>query len=187
MDGSMKEINLDLEYLDTLSYILDRMEVSASTDSAIAGGAIRDMLLQKPVSDIDVFYTGVLIETRLNIHFDSVETLTDYGYPDGFTVTHKVKVKGLPVPIQLIKVGDVDAHIDLFPSELIRVSYRNSTGLQGLTPSFIDLARLQHFWWDKEVDLKYFSKIKAKYPDWKHMFVEESFNPEKVQPVELDF
>jgi len=183
----MKEINLDFDYLDVLSDILDKVECSNSEDAAIAGGAIRDMLLQKPVSDVDVFYTGVLLDARLKVHFDSVETLTDYGYPDGFTVTHKVKLKKLPVPIQLIKVEDVDAHIDLFPSELIRVSYRNSTGLQGLTPSFIDLARLQQFWWDKEVDLKYFSKIKAKYSDWMHMFVEESFNPEQQKVAVLDF
>ena len=44
------------------------------------------------------------------------------------------------------------------------------------------------FFWDQQVDLGYFKKIKDKYSDWKHEFMEKHFNPEsKLEAVDLEF
>ena len=188
------DINIDLNYLGKLNIILTKVRFSGTTiggvKCCIAGGAIRDMLLNKPVSDIDVFYEGELKLTTLKVYFKLVEETDNGPYPDGFEVTHKVFLDSMPVPIQLIKVKNLEEHIASFPSKLIRVSYFSKEGLQGLNDEFIDCALNKAFWWDMPVDLKYFNKIKAKYSDWKHCFVDDSFNPEpklKLEPAELDF
>lgn len=181
----MTEVNLDLAYLSKLTKILLRTSFCGASSCCVAGGAIRDMLLNKPVSDIDVFYEGTVNTKTLQAYFEQAQETDIPNYPEGFNVTHKVKQVGIPVPIQLIQVNNIEEHIKTFPSEMLRVSYNVDKGLQGFGDIFIDAAVSQTFWWDQKVDLPYFTKIKNKYSDWKHMFHSEEDNPE-FEP-ELEF
>ena len=48
--------NIDEQHLANLSAICKAVETAGATAVAIMGGAVRDMLLGKPIKDIDVFY-----------------------------------------------------------------------------------------------------------------------------------
>lgn len=185
----MKEINLDLEYLSKLNALISRVRVCSKIQvmfgsynkTVVAGGAIRDMLFNKPVKDIDVFYEGEVDDSKLEQYFTNIKP-TGNSYPDGFNVTHTLKHKDFPVPIQLIQVKNIEEHIKTFPSPLMRLSV-DSEGIHGMDSSVFSDAQIQEFVWDIKPDLFYFLKVKKKYSDWKHIFMEEDMNPE----MELDF
>ncbi len=180
----MEEINLDLAYLTSLITLIGKIRVCTKMSSfmspynktVVAGGAVRDMLFNKPVDDIDVFYEGELKEDMLKQYFPNVVT-SDSVYPDGFNVTHNFMCDMFPVKVQLIQVKDIAKHIDTFPSPLMRL-YVDSDGIHGLDSTVFGDAKDKVFFWDQKVDLSYFLKIKDKYSDWKHEFMEKHFNPE---------
>lgn len=70
----MKTIELDLEYINNLIILISKIRFSSKLKPfmapynkiVVAGGAIRDMLFNKPVDDIDVFYEGKLMKAYLN-------------------------------------------------------------------------------------------------------------------------
>lgn len=190
----MKTIELDLEYLTNLNMLRSKIRMSSKLVSfmspyskvVVAGGAIRDMLFNKPVSDIDVFYEGELKEDMLKQYFPNITT-SDSVYPDGFNVTHNLVCNMFPVKVQLIQVKDIAKHIETFPSPMMRMWF-DSDGLHGLDSAVISDAKVKVFFWDQEVDLPYYKKIKEKYSDWKHEFLEKHFNPVEDNPeVEEEF
>lgn len=190
----MKTIELDLEYISNLLALINKLRVSSELKTfmapynkvVVAGGAIRDMLFNKPVSDIDVFYEGELEEDLLKQFFPTVVT-SDSVYPDGFNVTHNFMCDMFPVKVQLIQVKDIKKHLETFPSPMMRL-YVNSDGVHGMDSCVFQDAKTKTFFWDQEVDLSYYKKIKAKYSDWKHEFMEEHFNPEsELEAVDLEF
>ena len=190
----MKQLELDLEYINNLIALISKIRVSSKLKTfmapynkvVVAGGAIRDMLFNKPVSDIDVFYEGELKGDVLKQYFPNVIT-SDSVYPDGFNVTHNFMCDMFPVKVQLIQVKDIAKHIDTFPSPLMRL-YIDSDGIYGMDSCMFQDALTKTFFWDKEVDLSYFLKIKSKYSDWKHEFMEKHFDPELLlEPMELEF
>ncbi len=177
----MKQVEIDFEYLGRLSSILSKVYFSSGklgtfNKCVIAGGAIRDMLLQKPVNDIDVFYEGELSDKSLNNFFKTVKS-SETNYPDGFNVTHTISLENLPVPIQLIQVKDIKKHIETFPTPMSRVWYSHENGLGGVDMDFVQQAVTKQFLWDSKVDMPYFDKIKAKYSDWEHVFLHMEDNP----------
>lgn len=187
----MKTIELDLEYLVNLITLIGKVRVCSKLNTytsyynktVVAGGAVRDMLFNKPVDDIDVFYEGELNEAMVKQYFPNA-VASDSVYPDGFNVTHNLMCDMFPVKVQLIQVKDIKKHLETFPSPMMRL-YVNSDGVHGMDSCVFQDAKTKTFFWDQEVDLSYFKKIKAKYSDWKHEFMEKHFNPE--QEMELEF
>jgi Poly A polymerase head domain len=185
----MKQVEIDFEYLDKLGSILNKVYFSTGklqtfAKCAIAGGAIRDMLLHKPVNDIDVFYEGELSEKSLKNFFKTVKS-SETNYPDGFNVTHTVTIESIPVPIQLIQVKNIQNHIDTFPTPMSRVWYSYENGLGGVDMDFVHQTINKQFLWDSKVDMPYYDKIKAKYSDWQHVFLEDSYYPYYEEEVEF--
>jgi hypothetical protein len=176
----MKQVEIDFEYLNLLGTLLNKVTFSGGMSKfikcAVAGGAIRDMLLQKPVSDIDVFYEGDLNEKSLSSYFHQIKG-TSQTYPDGFSVTHTVMMIDLPVPIQLIQVKNIEKHIATFPTQMSRVWYAHEDGLHGVDLDFVYNVTQNEFVWDSKVDMPYYDKIKEKYSDWKHVFLTPKDNP----------
>lgn len=190
----MKQIELDLEYISNLLALINKLRVSSELKTfmapynkvVVAGGAIRDMLFNKPVSDIDVFYEGELKEDLLKQFFPTVVT-SDSVYPDGFSVTHNIIYEDFPVKVQLIQVENIEKHLETSPSPMMRL-YVDGGGVHGLDSSIIQDALTQTFFWDKAPDLSYYLKIKSKYSDWKHEFMEKHFNPEsELEAIDLEF
>jgi len=185
------QVEIDFGYLNTLSSVLSRVHFSNAhvnfIKCTIAGGAIRDMLLQKPVADIDVFYEGELDDKKLSTWFKTVKT-TDTTYPDGFNVTYKVSWATIPVPIQLIQVKNIDKHIESFPSPLCRVQYDVKKGLKNIDMDFVDDVANKVFTWDSNPGVVYFDKIKSKYSDWKHTFLDPEYDPyHDIESIDLEF
>lgn len=190
----MKQIELDLEYISNLLALINKLRVSSELKTfmapynkvVVAGGAIRDMLFNKPVSDIDVFYEGELKEDLLKQFFPTVVT-SDSVYPDGFNLTHNIIYESFPVKVQLIQVENIEKHLETSPSPMMRL-YVDGGGVHGLDSSIIQDALTQTFFWDKAPDLSYYLKIKSKYSDWKHEFMEKHFNPEsELEAIDLEF
>jgi len=155
----------------------------------VAGGAIRDMLLDKEIADIDVFFSGNINRHQLAILFNKVEECENGLYEDSsFNVLYKITDKILPVPIQIIQVkGDVKEHISKFPTPLSRVSYSEETAVQGLTKQFIQNAYYKMVMFDKPVNYQYLYKMKQKFPDWAVKFTLPEYNPALLFTEELDF
>lgn len=190
----MKEINLDLEYVNNLISLISKIKVSSKQKTfmspynkvIVAGGAVRDMLFNKPVDDIDVFYEGEINESMFKSYFPNATT-SDTTYPDGWNVTHNVMCDSFPVKVQLIQVENIEKHLETFPSQMMRL-YVDGDGVHGVDSIVIKDAMSQVFFWDSAPDLSYYLKIKAKYSGWKHKFMEKHFNPEEqLEAVDLDF
>jgi len=181
-------MNYDQVYLKKLHTILAWIQACGlNVPPIIAGGAIRDMLLDKEIADIDVFYNGDLDEKGLKTFFPKTE-VCEYGvYEDSsFNVKYKCWSNMVPVPIQLIEVKEnVLEHINKFPTKLSRVFYTRLQGVQNVTKTFeIDaIAKIVTF--DKPVNHQYLNKMRDKFPspEWLIHFTDPAFNPE--QPVEV--
>lgn len=185
----MKQIELDLEYLTNLTTLVSRIKIctklggmlSPYGKAVVAGGAIRDMLFNRPVSDIDVFYEGEINDLLFKQYFPNSVVPTVDVYPDGWNLTHNIMHEHFPVKIQLIQVKDIAKHVETFPSPMMRMWF-DIEGIHGLDGCVFGDAKAKVFFWDQQVDLSYFKKIKEKYSDWKHEFMEDHFNPEQDNP-----
>lgn len=170
-------MHIDEEYLDLLSTFMS--SIDGPTDIAVAGGAIRDMLFEKEVKDIDVFYTGDI--TWMPLAYGAKECFTKY---DGcnFTLTYEIPangVPGLPVPIQLIKVEDVNKTIQAFPSNICKCALFLDDGL-ALASGLLEAAVTKQFDYSLDkMDSDHFKRLKAKYSDWTWLAV--------AKPTEVPF
>ena len=169
--------------------VIDTSNVTSDFTFVVSVGYLLDMLFNKPISDIDVFYSGCGLKTyKLQTYFTSVKEGPTGPYPDGFEVTHTCTFSEIPVPIQFIKVKDVDKHIETFPSDMMKVKYSLKDGLTNITPALIYDAEAKVFQWDKKVGLNYYTKIKNKYSDWNHPFSNTLDDPtHNLEPAEGEF
>lgn len=168
-------MNIDTEYLKNLNKLIEFLMYTGIDDPYIAGGAIRDMLFEKPISDIDVFYSsgtfnpGSFASNLINLqHFP----VSDHNYPDNkFEVTNIIKVNYLPVHIQLIKVQSPLKWIKDFPVEISRF-YMNPYGDLCLNADLLLIAeKKQLYSFSSENTEKYNQKIVTKYNDWTYLQV----------------
>jgi len=108
---------IDPKYILDLNNLLFRVGLCLPGTSAyatVAGGAIRDMLLDTEIADIDVFFDAPDIsESKLKGWFKKVEVCEHGLYEDSsFNVLYKITSLDFPVPVQLIQVkGSVQEHI----------------------------------------------------------------------------
>ena len=180
---------IDPKYLDTLKYILYKISFSLPEKApiVIAGGAIRDMLLEKEIADIDVFIEDDLISpNKLKIWFAEMEEC-EYGiYEDSsFNVKYKLKDKDIPVPIQIIQVSNVEEHINKFPTILSRVAFSKDKGLYNINPLFLSSALNKTVVFDFPVNYAYLNKMKNKFHDWEIIFKKLEYNPSYQHAVEF--
>lgn len=183
---------IDAEYLTKLEGILTCVDLAGASDSVIAGGAIRDMLLEKEIADIDVFIKGEVTEESLKPLFDTVEPCDNGMYEESlFNVMFKCSIAGIPVPIQIIQVkGSIEEHINAFPCSLSRVFYTREEGLGGITHSFLWQAQKGQLFFDKKVNMQYVDKMTKKFPEFKVTYALPEYAPHyfpQYQPVDLDF
>jgi len=177
---------IDSKYLSALDNLLFKISLGLEAPyyPTIAGGAIRDMLLDTEVADIDVFIDAPEINLiSLKAWFKEVEVCEHGLYEDSsFNVLYKITDDPFPVPIQIIQVkSSVQEHISKFPLSLSRVSYTRKEGLQGITPPFISQSHNCRLYFDKPVNYQYLDKMKQKFPDWGVSFAKPEYNPAKLE------
>lgn len=170
---------VDAEYLTKLEGILTCVGMAGAHDSAIAGGAIRDMLLEKEIADIDVFIRGEVAEKSLKCFFDKVEVCDNGMYEESaFNVMFKCSVAGIPVPIQIIQVkGIIEEHINAFPCSLSRVFYTREYGLGNITYQFLWQAQKEQLLFDRKVNMQYLEKMTKKFPEFKVVYAKPEYAP----------
>ena len=180
-------MEIDPVYLDELGLLLEVLQIQGVENATIAGGCLRDMLLQKPIKDIDVFYTGDIPELNTTPAFGNVKECGMEYENTGWQVTHDMTHKTFGIPIQMIHVKNktIKEHIDLFPTCLSRISYTKDGGLEGIDSQFIAHSVDKTLVFDRKVDQAYLDKMKAKFPDWEVIFIKEEFNPVKKPSSEF--
>lgn len=171
-------MNNDLQHLEMLDEILQKLSLCGVSimNMEIAGGAVRDMLLDRPIKDIDVFFEGKFDEELIKKHFtvgeesildpDVYTTLDDDSGEQTWRVDFKrLSYEGCSYPIQLIKTKDLDSHIDkTFGCNLSKVAY--GTGGLFLSNAFLADAYLKVLTFNPTASTMYKERIVAKYPDY---------------------
>ena len=180
---------IDEEYLEQLHSVLNKISTALPMGANVtcAGGAIRDMLLEKEIKDIDIFIDEDIISIhKLKIWFPKVDVCEHGGYEDSsFNVLYNITTKEFPVPIQIIQVECVEEHIEKFPTCLSRVYYNRKEGLQNLTPQFLKDAFYKRLTFDMPVNHQYLDKMKMKFPNWWVMFTKPEYNPTHLHELEF--
>lgn len=137
-------------------------------DGVIAGGCLRDLILNKPVNDVDIFVPGLTAEES--------EGVDEYAM--GFVVINTLE-NGIKFQIIKHRFQDIFDVLDHFDTGICKVAY---PGYWLLTADFqkdvnnktITVYREN---WRHEPHLE---KLKAKFPDFKienetHLFAEDLF------------
>ena len=188
-------MNYDLELLDTYKTILEEFKQSQPEVKSvcIAGGALRDMLLDKPIKDIDIFYHGTLSKENIKTLFqnkkenknsliesikkkfgvfdlseESIDDLIEAYGESTFKVPYQeLYYKDVKTPIQLIEVkdsSDINKWINEdFGCNISKVMF----DIQGLllTKEFILHSTLQIHTFKNDCSPSYQNKIIAKVPE----------------------
>lgn len=185
-------MNYDLELLDLYKTILTdfKNHQSGLQELGMAGGALRDMLLDKPIKDIDIFYKGTLDEEgvykvfhkppilskvkatfKAILHDDDEDILIAETYPEStFKVPYQeLYYKDVKFPIQLIEVKDSDLILNWIKKDFgcnISKVLLGHGGELLLTQEFIQDATLQILTFKSDCQQSYASKLIAKYPEY---------------------
>lgn len=169
-------MNVDLDILTIYHNILTNVKQAGADCAIVAGGAVRDMLLDKTISDIDVFYENSISIEEQCLDWDILKLLfknnpsvclsifEDYDNPE-WTVTHgNLLHKHSGFKVQLIKVDNVYEHVNTFGCNLSKVIYSAENGLI-MSEEFLDSVRFGVLEFT-EVKETYKNKIMAKYPEY---------------------
>lgn len=171
-------MNIDFGILNTYHNILTNVQQAGADCAIVAGGAVRDMLLGKPISDIDVFYEASIDMNDWGTYLDwdilqlffktnpgpYTMSLDDYDNPE-WTVTHgNLLYKPTEQVVQFIKVDNVYEHVNTFGCNLSKVIYSAENGLI-MSEEFLEGV---NFGVLEFTDVKdaYIKKIIAKYPEY---------------------
>lgn len=170
---------VDADYLNKLNTILSSVYLACGERGVIAGGAIRDMLLEKEIADVDLFLTENVTEKSLKLWFDKVEPCENGMYEDNkFNVLFKCFISYIPVPIQIIQVkGPIAEHINDFPCSLSRVSYSTEQGLCGIGKEFLLEAQAKLLLFDRKVNSQYVEKMAKKFPEYTLQYAKPEYAP----------
>lgn len=160
---------VDYDLLRTYSEIVKHVITCGGVNPVVAGGAIRDMLLGRPIKDIDIFYSGTLDEEKLLTIFtkDTPENSSEY---DGgeFQLTHPcLAIEDCSYPIQLIKIDDphtLDWVCKNFGCNLSKVIFSGAD--LGITTEFLRDVEMEILTFPKPVSETYMKKMTDKYPDF---------------------
>jgi hypothetical protein len=159
------------DFLRELKNLIDQIVAAGGKDVLVAGGAIRDMLLERPIKDIDILYSG-----DLSVEF--MKQTTGIGFEEGaeaytnddLTEDEQFSVVNWPeaeskYPVQLISCASPwDMVLTKFGCNLSKVIL-DSQGDLTITKQFMFDAELEILTFTEEcVGTEYEKRIRAKYP-----------------------
>lgn len=161
-------MNIDINWLNSLQLLLCRLELVGIKNPHIAGGALRDMLCEKPIKDVDVFFKEG--------NYSNPSSYNPYGFSNWkpfvgsyegnstFELVGNVSNECVPVNIQLIRVKNVIDTINSFPLGISQV-WLTTEGLVLPTTSIEDIEN-KHLWFNGDCSLDYKSRMLDKFHDW---------------------
>jgi hypothetical protein len=174
---SSTQLNVDSQFFDTLDNLLDIAVSVFGNNVMIAGGAVRDALLNKPVKDIDIFIQSKSVDQDLLEKFQKLtnssytKEANTYGYSNTISVVDVVDGT-CGKPVQLVFVASLQKHFDSFSINLSKVKYTKdglvmSTGFindvkhKKITFTPTNLAAV-----DIQYQQQYLDRVAKKYNDW---------------------
>lgn len=172
-------MKLDHLFLKELDSVLEAVKECGATDCMVAGGAIRDMLLGKPIKDIDVFYYGVLDDAKTkkyfklaDKHLEDQKVINEYYKEEKSSweiYADDVYMDTIEFPIQLIHVKTekdygLPGHIHTFGCNLSKALFN---GHLCLSDGFLEDVWLKQLTFTDQLRTgNYKEKMMAKYPDY---------------------
>lgn len=163
-------MNIDYALVKNIQKLLQEVKSCGAKDCMVAGGAVRDMLLEKPIKDIDVFYTGEISDFTedepVEEEQEEKKKEAKVYMETGWEVTSNCTRDYLEYPVQLIKVkeGDLLDHLKTFGVGLSKVAI-SSEGIL-LLNEFIQDSFLEDLTFEYGCSKDYMKKIKDKYPNY---------------------
>ena len=168
----------DLQHLELLQTVLDKLALCGVPleNMEIAGGAVRDMLLEKPIKDIDVFFEGKFDEELIKKHFivlkkepDEEEWYREFENKTTKEETwvvdyQRLSLEGCEYPIQLIRTKEICAQIKTFGCNLSKVAY-GSGGLF-LSNEFLTDQYLKILTFTDTCTENYSKRMQNKFPEY---------------------
>jgi hypothetical protein len=178
-------MNIDYKLLKQLSEKLVLVKECGAKDAAVLGGCIRDMLLNKPIRDIDLFYTGTLdaekvekifgvkkkaeipkkgwfdlwkehqLALKAGMLLDDMEKEYDYSVIDGGVVEE--------YPLQLIGVEELS--YSKFPCKLSKVGF-TELAVVCMSNDFLKSVEYQMLFFTENAKESYKNKLIEKYPEY---------------------
>lgn len=158
----------DYQHLNLLQNICKKVKECGATSVHVAGGAVRDSLLNKPIKDIDVFYEGELEHYKVNKFFkhhmmEFEEAIVAYETNNEWQVKYgKLTLEDCAYPIQLIKVVNFPTHMEKFAAGISKC-WVDEAGLH-LSTSFLSNEYFKTV--EFTDDSSYTDRIRQKYSDW---------------------
>lgn len=171
-------MNIDFELVRKLQTFLKMLETEHGLKYPIvAGGCVRDMLLNKPIKDIDIFVEDpdfdvnnikglTIIKRYPPTGCSYMNTSSNLDEPDWTLLCQEAKYEGLEYPLQFIYTSDICKNIDCFACNISKVFLSSK-----------DLCLSQEFLFDVELEMltfnedhlhnsSYEERIRAKYPEF---------------------
>jgi len=182
-------IKIDHIYLKQLDKVLDDTLKCGATDVMVAGGAIRDMLLGKPISDIDVFYQGTLDDNKIKQYFkvkdkilaDHKKEYNEYYKEENTWQVYADSIghDAVEYPVQLIVVKNENplvAHIKTFGCNISKVLYN---GNLCMSEQFLEDLWLEQLTFTEDLRTgNYKTKLINKFSDWSVVDASEFSDPQ---------
>lgn len=158
-------------------------------DTALAGGCLRDTLLDKPIDDYDVWYCGNFPLNQLAALGFEFTPLPANPYPEGeWKLTHNAVWQGRK--IQFLKCKDSPTRhsiINKFPNSIGKlVMYWEHVDIIGVEAFKKSVKNKTIVWDGVYVDPKYLGKIVKKYLNWTHEY-KVGFTQEKPEDATPGF
>lgn len=170
------------EFFNDCVHIMDVLKQFGAKDIVVAGGAIRDALLGKPIKDIDVFFTGELDidDSTPKAKEHGVKWDTDDDEVDSFSyegssievTSVPLLFEGIPYPVQLIQVkgnsmDNIISIVEAFPCGLSK-AILHVDGTLSVASDFLQSEYFKVIAYTPEAPPKYKKKMVAKYPEYAH-------------------
>lgn len=172
----MKTLKLNTELFETYETIMGQLLQCGADQVMVAGGAVRDVLLDKPIKDIDIFYTGELDVLKVYDYFNQIPTrfgddlnmFYDNEDNDWIVTYNRMRSKLTKHPLQFIQCKDFTAHLKTFGVGLSQVALL-ADGTLWITPEFMKDVTTECLHFHPNCGEKYRDKICDKYPEYEAM------------------
>ena len=143
-------------------------------NSVVAGGAIRDTLLGKPIKDIDIFVLTSSWSSAQRLQFSSIinklafNCVSDVDYEDANRIVYR-NSDDFELPIDIIldkKHTSFKSLVAHFPASISRCMHTPKTNTVYTSKGFDATQKYNKILLSNECSKEYVNRIKHKYPEY---------------------
>lgn len=157
-------MNFNIEFFNKLATLCSLVEQAGGKNVWVAGGAVRDTLLDREVKDIDIFYEGELDDCPFEIVVKGYDQV-DYSETESYLSHQMCAHPGIAYPIQLIHAENVTTCLDKFPCNISKVAVDADCSLH-LSAAFMEGYMHENVEFYAGCSEEYKERIGKKYATW---------------------